>query len=144
MYKWTSLICVFFLFFSSVLMAAEKAVVLSITGPIGPATQDYIKRGLAYASDQHAKAVIIEMDTPGGLETSMRGINEALLSSPIPIITYVSPKGARAASAGLFILYASHIAVMAPGTHAGAASPVALATPAVSYTHLTLPTIYSV
>lgn len=106
--------------------AAGKTVLLEINGPIGPAAQDYIERGITHANEEKAAAVIIQLNTPGGLETSMRGINAAILTSSVPVITYVAPTGARAASAGIFIMYASHLAVMAPGTNAGAASPVNL------------------
>lgn len=126
MRKWMWLINLIFLLFSSQLLAAEKAIVLNITGAIGPATQNYIERGIAYAKDQQATLIILEINTPGGLETSMRGINEAIIKSPLPIIAYVTPAGARAASAGVFIMYASHLSVMTPGTNIGAASPVSL------------------
>ncbi len=100
------------------------AIVLVIDGAIGPATDDYIGRSMEKAAELGAPVVIMRMNTPGGLDSSMRAIISKILDSPIPVAVYVSPEGARATSAGTYILYAAHVAAMAPGTHLGAATPV--------------------
>ncbi len=106
---------------------AERTVVrLVVDGPISPASAAYIERGIAHANEVSAEAVVLQLDTPGGLASSMRDIIKVILASRVPVVGYVAPAGARAASAGTYILYACHVAAMAPTTHLGAATPVAL------------------
>jgi membrane-bound serine protease (ClpP class) len=105
-------------------LANPQAIVMNITGAIGPATQDYIERGIEQAESTKVNVIVLRINTPGGLETAMRGINQSILTSTVPVAAYVAPTGARAASAGTYILYASQIAAMAPGTNLGAATPI--------------------
>ncbi len=104
--------------------ASLEARLLSVKGPIGPAVSDFIERGIERAAAEGSPVVILELDTPGGLDTSMRVIIKAIIAARLPVVTYVAPGGARAASAGTFILLASHVAAMAPATNVGAATPI--------------------
>lgn len=106
--------------------SAGRAVVLEVDGAIGPATNDFIVRGIEDAEESGAKLVIVRLNTPGGLDSSMRDINRKILASRVPVVTYVSPPGSRAASAGTYIMYASHVAAMAPATNLGSATPVSI------------------
>jgi membrane-bound serine protease (ClpP class) len=112
---------------ASVRGAAEsqpEAVLIPVTGPIGPGTSDFFVRQLEAAEESAAHLVVLRIDTPGGLETAMRDMIQAILGSEVPVIAYVAPSGARAASAGTYLMYASHVAAMAPATNLGAATPV--------------------
>ncbi|MCC5971329.1 MAG: nodulation protein NfeD [Pararhodobacter sp.] len=109
---------------------AAPVMVLTAQGAVSPAMSDYIRRNLDTAAARSSPLVVLKLDTPGGLDTSMRDIIQAILASPVPVATWVAPQGARAASAGTFIMYASHIAAMAPATNLGAATPVSLTGPA--------------
>lgn len=113
-------------FQSKILQASNTSpniVLLSINGVIGPAAADYLHRALENVTEQ-TELVVLQLDTPGGLDSSMRDIIKAITSASVPVVSFVAPSGARAASAGTYILYASHIAAMAPGTNLGAATPI--------------------
>ena len=120
------LLFLLFMTFLPLFASTSTIMKLEIKGAIGPASSSYLKEGMTAAVDQNAQMMLIELDTPGGLSTSMREMIQEITNSTIPVIIYVSPKGARAASAGTYLLYASHVAAMAPGTNLGAATPVSL------------------
>lgn len=115
-------------FLSSGVNGDQKKTVLAIkvSGVINPVSSEFISKGIIKANAMQAEALVIELDTPGGLDTSMRNIVKEIIGSSVPVVVYVSPSGARAASAGVFITLAAHIAAMAPGTNIGAAHPVTM------------------
>ncbi len=118
------LLCVFFLPGLATLCRASEVVVLTYTGAIGPMSAEYIERGMSEAEARRAAAVILRLDTPGGLDTSMRQIIQRMMNARVPVVAYVAPRGARAASAGCLIVLAADVAAMAPGTNIGAAHPM--------------------
>jgi len=105
---------------------AGQVMVITVQGVINPVSSEYIKKSIEEANEQGMEALVIELDTPGGLDTSMRSIIKVINVSEVPVVVYVAPSGARAASAGVFITMAAHIAAMAPGTNIGAAHPVGI------------------
>ncbi len=118
----------FFLCLLSLPLLASNSTILKLElkGAVGPASSQYLNEGMQVAQGKNAEIILIELDTPGGLSSSMRDMIQEITNSTIPVVIYVSPKGARAASAGTYLLYASHVAAMAPGTNLGAATPVNL------------------
>ncbi|SFX01781.1 NfeD family protein [Marinospirillum alkaliphilum] len=105
---------------------APTALLLQMKGAITPAATEYLRRGLQQAEKQQARLLIMQLDTPGGLDAATRDMIALILASPVPVVTWVAPEGARAASAGTYLLYASHVAAMAPNTHLGSATPVSM------------------
>lgn len=120
--RWMLLVCSGW--FCAAAVAGEHAALIEINGPIGPATSGYFQKAHAQALESGASLIVLRLDTPGGLDAAMRDIIKTLLASPLPVACYVGPSGARAASAGTYILYACQIAAMAPATNLGAATPV--------------------
>jgi len=132
--RWPAIVAIWaamasLLLMPSTAMAARRAVVLEVSGAISPAIADYTGRKIAGLDPNTVGVIVLRMDTPGGLDTAMRDIIRDILASPVPVVVYVAPSGARAASAGTYILYASAVAAMAPGTNLGAATPIQLGMP---------------
>ena len=140
MYKVKRLLFFLLITFLPLLANTSTVIKLEMQGTIGPASSDYLKQGMESALQHNAQMILIELDTPGGLSSSMREMIQVITNSTLPVIIYVSPKGARAASAGTYLLYASHVAAMAPGTNLGAATPVSLMpTPMIADSNATTP-----
>lgn len=108
----------------------KTATLVEVQDAIGPATSHFIRQGIDLAAERGDALIVLALDTPGGLDSAMREIIQAILASPVPVVTYIWPRGARAASAGTYILYASHVAAMAPATNLGSATPVPIGSPA--------------
>src|SRR6476646_4899957 len=119
-------ILIFIVLLTPFLLPAQTVISIKIDGPINPVTASYIHRGIEKAISEHASCLLIHLNTPGGLLKSTRVIVSDILESPVPVVVFVSPGGAHAGSAAVFITLAAHIAAMAPGTNIGAAHPVDL------------------
>src|SRR6478672_405650 len=120
------LICVLALLLTRMSYASPKVVAVDINGVVHPVTVEIVSRAIDQAKRENADAVLLRLNTPGGLMDAMRQTIEKIVASPIPVITYVTPSGGRAASAGFFLLESGDVAAMAPGTNTGAAHPVAM------------------
>ena len=123
------LVCLWLTFVALSPRAAAEIWQIDVEGPIGPATADHMIRGMEQATEAGSELVLLRIDTPGGLDQSMREMIKTILASAVPVVAYVAPSGARAASAGTYLLYASHVAAMAPGTNLGADTPVQIGSP---------------